>query len=111
MAKKLKAPPGTDEANIGTQSFRVDNDHNITVPDGVDTSALELTGGFVPVVETVAVPLGTVLMKHATDKDAACSFEKSGDFFAVPAERVAEMMSHGFLVVESSPVQPAEPAK
>ncbi|NPU23948.1 hypothetical protein [Bradyrhizobium denitrificans] len=113
MPKKLKAPPGTDEANIGTTKFPVDStDRTITVPDDVDTSGLESAGGFVRLTEpTPLVDAGHSLMRHASDPNASCSFEKSGDFFMVPSEKVADMESHGFVVVESAkPADQAQPA-
>jgi len=107
MAKKLKAPKGTDEANIGGQSFRVDNDHTITLPDDVDASPLLDRGGFVTVVDPVEIPHGLALVAHA-DPNAELSLgERSGAGFLIPVDQVAAVAAHGFVAVDpasSSPV-------
>ena len=110
MVKKLKAPAGTDEANIGPQSFKVDTkDHTITLPDGVDAGPLLTTGGFTEVVDDVAPPEGMVAMKHPTDPNASCSVGKarSDGIHIVPATAVAELLNHGFVVVEGASAEPA----
>lgn len=95
---KLKAPAGTDEANFGTERFRVDNDGTIEVPDEAVGPLLEL-GGFVEVLPPPVIPDGHALVKHS-DPDASCGGERFGDGFLVPVHMVEALKSHGFKSVE-----------
>jgi hypothetical protein len=101
MTKKLKAPKGTDEANANGQSFRVDNDGTVEVPDEVAGPLVE-RGGFVEVVEVV-VPAGYLLVMHDNDPSASCEGEKFGEGYLVPAHKAGELASHGFKAVEHNP--------
>lgn len=102
MAKrtKLKAPKGTDEANIGGTSFRVDNDGTIEVPEGEEGPLLE-RGGFTEIKDPVEVPHGHALITHDDPDASTDAGEKFGNGTLVPAHVVAELVnSHGFKVVD-----------
>ncbi len=97
--KKLKAPKGTDEVNVGTESYRVDNDQIVEVPEEAVAPLLE-RGGFTEVDAEPDVPEGFVLVGHP-DPHASCGQgEKCGDFFKVPAAIASELIGHGFYPVE-----------
>lgn len=96
---KLKAPKGTDEANAGGESFRVDNDGTIEVPEDAVGPLLE-HGGFTEVKEAAVIPHGHALVMHDDPKAATSAGEKFGDGFLVPAHKVADLASHGFRAVE-----------
>jgi hypothetical protein len=103
MARKLRAPRGTDEANIAGHSYRVDNDQTITVPDDTDTSPLIDRGGFTEVLPPVDVPDGhAVVFSDDPDASCSCAVEKIGEAHVVPAAMVADLIeSHGFRAAET----------
>lgn len=101
MAKKskLRAPKGTDEANIGGTSFRVDNDGTIDVPEGEVGPLLE-RGGFVEVLPPVEIPHGHALVRHDDPTASTDVGERHGDGFLVPVHLVNVLASHGFKAVD-----------
>ncbi len=104
MTRKLRAPPGTDEANFAGERFRVDNDGTIDVPDAAAPELLKI-GGFVEVKEIPPLTDGSVRMMGP---DGATSVSWGGQSFAavkegvfdVPLASVHELASHGFVLVE-----------
>lgn len=96
--KKLRAPKGTDEANIDGVSYRVENDGTVEVPDG-EEGPLLATGGFVEVTPPVVLPEGFALVMHK-DPNASCDGEKFGGGHLVQAVNVAALASHGFYAVD-----------
>ena len=101
MPTKLKAAPGTDEANVGTTDYKFLPGGIINVPDD-QVDDLVARGGFTVVEKAPAAPDGSVAMK-APDAGASCSFggisytpDKKG-FVIVPAIAVAVLIAHGFV--------------
>ena len=110
----LRAMFGQDEGNHGTARYRVAVDHLIHVPKGV-ASYLVNKGGFAAEPETVAgethrkttdsaSPL-LARLHHACS--ATCNYrgctykaDERGEVL-VPANAVAELISHGFVAVQS----------
>jgi hypothetical protein len=110
MTRKLRAPKGTDEANVDGVLYRVDNDGTIDVPDAAAPSLLH-TGGFVAIDEMPApVPIGHVILR-APQGSAACAWNgltyavDADGRVAVPAPAAAILYSHGFV-----PDQPGKSA-
>ncbi len=101
MSRKLRAPRGTDEANVDGVLYRVDNDGTIEVPDAA-VGTLTHTGGFVVIEEIPPPPMGHVTL-IAPDGCTGCSwggetFVPDGDMrIAVPAPACTELLSHGFV--------------
>ena len=110
---KLHAPPGTDEANFGTERYRVDNDGTVYVPEEA-AADLIASGGFYADPEPVELPEGMVRLTGP--EGASCSW--GGQSFSagedgalvVPVGAVAALASHGFsLPTETARVPAAEP--
>ena len=106
---KLKAPPGTDEANFGTERFRVDNSGEIDVPADAAEPLLNV-GGFVMHTDpTSSASVGDIYYRNPTDPTAgfSCggvSYSAGADgTFTAPAELAVELVSHGFFPVEAPP--------
>ncbi len=96
---RLRATQGQDEANFGTELFRVNNDHTVEVPvEAVD--ALTSVGGFELIPERATPPAGMVHMAHP--QGVGCSwggvtYEPDADgIVTVPAAAGADLASHGF---------------
>jgi hypothetical protein len=111
--QRLTAPPGTDEANFGTERLRVDNDGTVSVPEEA-VPGLTHVGGFTDAdPEPTPVPAGYVLMAHP--EGAACAL--GGESFTpderghvvVPGLMVEHLRAHGFDVVPDEPEDEAEP--
>ena len=110
---RLIAGQGADEANHGSQRFRVNNDKSVMVsPEAV--APLVAIGGFVIAdpVPPVAVPHGNVRVRN--DRDPAASVTWNGTTYRpdadgaimVPIESLVDVASHGFAV---APVIPSKP--
>lgn len=101
--RRLKAPVGADEANHGTERFRVDNNGAVDVTlEAVDP--LVRVGGFVQDRGEDPVPVGMVRLKG--EPGAFCAFGSDlysvgGDgILVVPASLKSHLISHGFEEVE-----------
>jgi hypothetical protein len=109
--RRLRAPAGADEANYGTERFRVDNDGTVTVPEEA-VESLTHTGGFAEIEEEEPVPAGLIYLAHPDG--VGCSF--GGVSYApddkgrvtVPIVAVTALAAHGF-VVPADPAPPADP--
>ena len=99
---KLRATQGADEANVGGQRYRVDNDGTIDVPIEAEAPLLE-KGGFVLAEELPPVSAGNVRVSHP--EGIGCSFDgvnyepDEHGTIIVPAESVGALTSHGFTPV------------
>lgn len=104
---KLKAPPGTDEANVGVERFPVGEDGTVDVPaDAVES--LTSVGGFTEVDEAPAPETEPsaefAALKHP--EGVGCSFAgvsyepDDKGVVHVPHAAVADLASHGFAPVE-----------
>ena len=102
---KLKAPAGADEANFGTERFRVDNDGDVDVPEAA-VEDLVHTGGFT-VVKDDPKPVSAGMIKVSHPDGVGCSFggvtydADAKGVVAVPAEAVSALAAHGFKPVEA----------
>ena len=114
---KLRAPPGTDEANYGTERYRVDNSGEVEMPDDA-VEGLLAVGGFVPSTPASGqfVSVGDLLYANPNDPSASFSWggvsytaDTNGNI-AAPAEIGAQLASHGFLPVDPSTLSVAPPA-
>lgn len=116
--RKLKAYGHAEEyVTHGTETYRVDNDGSVMVPEEA-VGPLTHIGSFVLAdVPAPEAPKGQVFVKH--DDDAASfsfegqNFDKNEHgHFAVPAHAVEHLMSHGFYAVDkpaaAAPVQAEE---
>lgn len=116
MTKRLRAPEGTDEANVGEERFPVHDDGTIEVPDDA-ADALMKVGGFTEVpdeaateaLETVAAEEAaepSLLAKVQNPDKTGCSwgghsYEPDADGVVhVPHAAVADLTAHGFEAVE-----------
>lgn len=103
---RLRAPMGTDEANLGTHRFRVHDDGTIEVPKAVAHFFKEGAAGFTD-VEHAPPPLsgGTFFVKGRFGQ-RSCSWRGQAydaledGSIEVPIEAFAELTSHGFRIVE-----------
>lgn len=99
--KKVHAPAGTDQVNVGTDQFRVDNDGDVEVPEEA-VGPLLAVGGFTVDEERDADPTGFVRLKHH-DGASACSWggstyeAREDGSFAVPALAASDLLAHGFV--------------
>ena len=108
--KKVHAPAGTDEVNVGPDRFRVDNDGDVEVPEEA-LGPLLAVGGFTVDEERDADPTGFVRLTHP-DGATSCSWggatyeaRKDGSF-AVPALAAADLLAHGFVGDETPEPEP-----
>lgn len=114
--KKLKAPIGSEGANIGTTLFKLDADGNVTVPDDA-AQTLVGVGGFEMVCDVPDAPDGSTVLRSEIGPQS-CSFgdqsfstDENG-FVTVPTAMVGQLLSHGFVIpasVVEAPVEPAAP--
>ena len=129
---KIRAPAGTDEANVGTRLYSVDDAGDVEVPDFDVPAILAIPGfelepvpdppaGFVRVV----APDGTTADGTATLSYGGVTYTIAADLTViVPAEAVGDLLSHGFtpavvvpgLVLtdadaEPAPAEPAPPTE
>lgn len=99
---KIKASPGTDEANFGTDRFPVPADGIIDVSNEA-AEALVHDGGFTRVVDAVPVPDGLVRVQGVPGSGCSiggASYEADDEGFVdVPAYAVADLAAHGFVPV------------
>lgn len=108
MVKKLKAPVGTDEANIGEQSFPVGEDGTVSVPDD-SVETLVGAGGFIEVIDATApIAEDDVATSGAllAAPDGALSVSWGGVTYRtmagkvrVPHAAVSDLISHGYVEV------------
>lgn len=104
---KLKAPPGTDEANVGAERYPVKDDGTVEVPAEAVEALVEV-GGFTPVDEAPApapeAPADFAMLAHP--EKVGCSFSgveyapDDGGRVHVPHAAVAALIGHGFTPVE-----------
>jgi len=114
--KKLKAPIGSEGANIGTTLFKLDADGNVTVPDDA-AQTLVGVGGFEIICDVPDAPNGQTVLRSAIGPQS-CSFgdqsfstDENG-FITVPTVMAEQLLSHGFVIpasVVGAPVEPAAP--
>lgn len=116
MTKRLKAPAGTDEANFGTEKYRVDNDGTVVVSDEAAGPLLE-RGGFTLVSDDAASPPSSSFAKVSHPDNASCSYggvtyepDENGHL-TVPLGAVGELASFGFTLIEIAQEQAPAPAK
>lgn len=107
MAKptvRMRAPKGTDEANVGADLYRVDNSGDIEVPE---EAVATLTGaGFRVEAGPVPVPEGRARMR-APEGATSCSVagevcEVEDGVVDVPIVGVAALIAHGFEPIEAA---------
>jgi hypothetical protein len=108
MARRLRAPKGTDEANYGQTAFKVQDDGTVDVPDEAVASLVGV-GGFSE-VPTEPAPVDMNPSDGATLKapEGATSCSWGGQTFDVaedgtvdvPHESVGDLIGHGFQVIE-----------
>lgn len=100
---RLRAPAGTDEANVGTQRFRVHDDGTITVPHDV---AVILESGAAGFVDSDPAPPpeieGTLRLRGAPGASATWhgvtySVDQNG-IVSIPAAAWSDLSSHGFKI-------------
>jgi hypothetical protein len=108
MARRLRAPKGTDEANFGQTAFKVGDDGTVEVPDEA-VGSLTSVGGFSEIQEPAPVvdhdPSDGAKLK-APEGATSCSWggqtfdvDENGTV-KVPQEAVGDMIGHGFEVIE-----------
>lgn len=96
----LRITQGTDEANDGTQRFRVDPDGMLTVPADVADRLLQ-GGGFIEVVgDAPAAPQGMVRVRNPSSSGCSWggfSYEADEDgVVTVPVVAEPDLAAHGF---------------
>jgi hypothetical protein len=96
---RLYAGEGQDEANYGTERFRVHEDHTIDVPtEAVDS--LVRVGGFERMSEAAAPPMGLVALAHP--QRLGCSWRgvtyppDAEGLVIVPIAAAQDLAAHGF---------------
>jgi hypothetical protein len=108
MARRLRAPKGTDEANYGQTAFKVQDDGTVDVPDEAVASLVGV-GGFSEVTEPAPAvdsdPADGATLK-APEGATSCSWggqtfdvDENGTV-KVPHESVGDLIGHGFEVIE-----------
>jgi hypothetical protein len=109
--RRLRAPAGADEANYGTERFRVDNSGVVEVPEEAVESLLH-TGGFAEIEDEPPVPAGLIYLAHP--EGVGCSFggvsyepDDKGRV-TVPIVAVSALGAHGF-AIPTDPTPPVEP--
>ncbi|WP_271024972.1 hypothetical protein [Rhizobium sp. RCAM05973] len=124
--KKLKAPIGSEGANIGTTLFKLDPDGNVIVPDDA-VQTLVGVGGFEIVADIPDAPEGQTVLRSVVGSQSCSfgdqSFSTDGNgYVTVPTALVDSLLSHGFVVpavvvaiaeelVAAEAQQPEEPAE
>lgn len=109
---KLRAPPGTDEANFGTMRYPVKSDGSIWVPAATAEVLLKV-GGFTlyDAPDEVPLPMGAVEMRGDPFAGASWrgeSYTADADgLIVVPEAAVAILESHGFTVSRIGDAEPA----
>lgn len=102
---RLKAPTGTDEASVGEHLYRVDNNGQVEAP-AEDVAGL-MTAGFTDADPPLpAVPVGSVRLQGPANAGGVAfgGQEYPADergHVIVPAAAVADLASHGFIVVDT----------
>ncbi|KAA0686013.1 hypothetical protein DTW90_34570 [Neorhizobium sp. P12A] len=94
--KKLKAPSGSEGANIGTRLFVPDSEGNVMVPDDA-VPGLVGVGGF----QIMPIPDGYVVMRSLIGAQSVTThgetYETDGDnMIAVPRDLADDLLSHNF---------------
>ncbi len=96
---RLYAGEGQDEANYGTERFRVHEDHTLEVPsEAVDS--LVRVGGFERIVDAAPAPEGHVALAHP--QRLGCSwrgatYPPDGEgLVIVPIAAAQDLAAHGF---------------
>lgn len=114
--KKMYAPAGTDEVNIGTDRFSVERDGTVMVPEE-STGPLLATAGLRMDEDVGDTPDGMVVITHPTA--SGCSWDgksyaaRSDGSFVVPVGAVNDLLAHGFVggdTAVDAEVMPAAPA-
>jgi len=100
---RLYASEGQDEANYGTERFRVHEDHTVDVPsEAVDS--LVRVGGFERIADAAPVPQGHVALAHP--QGIGCSWggtvypPDAEGLVIVPIAAAADLLAHGFKPVD-----------
>jgi hypothetical protein len=103
--KRLKAPDGTDEVNVGETAYPIDLDGTVVVEDDVAAAILASPGaGFTEVVPDEAVPAGFAKLQgpHGAAAGDSCSvggvsytLDANGCVY-VPLAYAAELYAHGY---------------
>ncbi len=97
---RLRAQFGSDEANFGTERYRVDNDGTVLVSVDAAPSLLH-NGGFTMADDPrPAVPAGMVMLVHPLNIGCSyggLSYEPDGEgCVLVPAGATEQLAAHGF---------------
>jgi len=115
--KTLRVTQGTDEANDGTNRYRVAPDGTVVVPADV-ADRLMAGGGFLEVVsdEPPTTPKGWAKLRHPDG--TGCSwggveYEADGEgVVTVPLTAIADLAAHGFAETGDAPTtEGPEPAR
>lgn len=108
MARRLKAQPGTDEANYGGSRFRVDNDGFVEVPDEAAPSLID-RGGFVDAAdapvnmgEAATSPVCRMLAPENAGPVswAGQVYEIAEGLVLVPPAASVDLAAHGFVLIK-----------
>jgi hypothetical protein len=96
---RLYAGEGQDEANYGTERFRVHEDHTIEVPSEAVDSLVRI-GGFERIADPAPVPQGCIALVHP--QAIGCSWggtvypPDAQGLVIVPIAAAGDLMAHGF---------------
>ncbi len=102
---RLYAGEGQDEANYGTERFRVHEDHTLEVPSEAVDSLVRI-GGFERIAEGAPVPQGQVAVAHP--QGLGCSWggvtysPDTQGLVVVPLAAAADLLVHGFKPVSEA---------
>jgi hypothetical protein len=101
---RLYAGEGQDEANYGTERFRVHEDHTIEVPSEAVDSLVRI-GGFEQIADPAPVPQGHIALAHP--QGIGCSWggtvypPDAQGLVIVPIAAAGDLMAHGFKPVSA----------
>jgi hypothetical protein len=99
---RLYAGEGQDEANYGTERFRVHEDHTIEAPEEAVDSLVRV-GGFQRIAEAAPQPQGHIGLIHA--QGVGCSWggttypADAQGMVIVPIAAAGDLLAHGFAPV------------
>jgi hypothetical protein len=104
---RLKAPNGTDEANLGEHRFKVHDDNTIEVPKALAHYFKEGAAGFTDMEQAPPPLSGDTFFVKGGFGQRSCSW-RGQEYDAVedgsievPIEAFNDLVSHGFKIAES----------
>ncbi len=102
---RLYAGEGQDEANYGTERFKVHDDRTLEVPSEAVDSLVRI-GGFTRIADTARAPEGHIALTHPQAIGCSwggASYSPDADgVVIVPTAAAGDLLAHGFTPVSAA---------